>query len=182
MIRISKAGRWFATASLIWLTFSSAVLGDQLTPVSRVTLGWNASSDPTVVGYCVYSGTSAGTYTNRIDVGTNTTFTITGLPVGPTNYFAATSYNSAGVESVMVTEFSFVVPEILSLTQNPTNGVMRVQFPVFSGQSYQLQASSNLVSWSNIWLTPIQTTNGWIEYDEPFTNTPSARFYRLILY
>src|ERR1700750_3075795 len=63
--------------------------GDQ-----SVSLAWNASPDTNVVGYVLYYGTSSGNYTNRIDMGTNTTATIDGLKNPGTNYyFAATAYN-----------------------------------------------------------------------------------------
>jgi hypothetical protein len=167
---------------LIWLAVCSAALGGQQGPsAQQVTLGWNASLDPTVVGYYLYYGTTSGVYTNKTDVGTNTVFTASGLVAGSTYYFTATSYTAAGTESSYVPEVSYLVPGILTVTQNPGSAIMRVRFPVAPAQSYQLQASSDLKSWSNLWLTPIQTTNGWIEYDEPCTNTIPSRFYRLIL-
>ncbi len=147
---------------------------------TQVTLGWNASPDPTVVGYYVYYGSASGAYTNRVAVGTNTAVTISGLAVGLTNYFTVTSYNAAGVESIS-TEFTYVIPPILSVTQNPSNGALRVQFPAVSGHSYQLQTSCNLRSWTNLWFSGSQTNSGSLEYDEPMTNTTSARFYRLIV-
>jgi hypothetical protein len=153
-----------------------------------VTLGWNASSDPTVVGYHVYYGTTSGVYTTKIDVGTNTMFSVSGLVAGTTYYFTETSYNAASVESSYVPEVSWVIPGILTATLIPANGIGStnvttcIQFPVAPAHSYQLQASSDLNSWSNLWLTPTQTTNGWVQYNEAITNTLSARFYRLINY
>jgi hypothetical protein len=58
---------------------------------------------------------------------------------------------------------------------------MRVLFPVAVGQAYQLQSSSDLTTWANLWLTPTQTTNTWIEYDEPQNIALSGKYYRLIL-
>jgi hypothetical protein len=184
MVQIPKTKRWLSAAILTWLTLCSAALGNQGGPPGsqQVTLGWNASQDPTVVGYYLYYGTTTGVYTNKIDAGTNTTFTATGLVAGSTYYFSTTSYNAAGIESSFVPEVSYLVPGILTATQNPANGIMRIQFPVAPAHSYQLQASFDLKSWSNLWLTPTQTTNGWVEYDEPCTNTPSMKFYRLVLY
>jgi hypothetical protein len=182
MDQILRTGRCLSVASLICLTLCSAVLGVQPVPPGQVTLGWNASPDPTVVGYYLYYGTTTGVYTNKIDVGTNTIFAVTGLVPGSTYFFTATSRNAAGIESSYVPEASYIVPGILTVTQNPTNGIMRIRFPVAVAQSYELQSSFDLKSWSNLWLTPTQTTNGWIESDEPCTNTLSAKFYRLILY
>jgi hypothetical protein len=185
MVQISKIGGGFLGTCLSWLTFCSAAFGGNqgaLSGSQQVTLGWTASSDPMVVGYYLYYGTATGVYANKIDVGTNTVFTVSGLVAGTTNYFTATSYYATRVESAYVPEVSYIVPGILTVTQNPTNAIMRVGFPVAPGNSYQLQASSDLNTWSNIWLTPTQTTNEWIEYDEPCTNTLSARFYRLMVY
>jgi hypothetical protein len=169
----------------MWLTLCSAALGVQPPPPfagQKVTIGWTASSDPTVTGYYLYYGTATGVYTNKVNVGTNTTFSVAGMVSGATYFFATTSYNGAGTESVYSSEVSYIVPGILTVTQGATNAVTRIQFPVAATHSYQLQASSDLQSWSNLWLTPTETTNERIEYDEPLTNTVSARFYRLILY
>ena len=182
MGQIAKTVRCLPVACVIWLAVCSAALGGQLGPSGQqVTLGWNASSDPTVVGYYLHYGTTSGVYTNKTDVGTNTVFTVSGLVAGSTYYFSATSYTAVGIESVYVPDVSYVVPGILTITQNPANRIMRVQFPVAPTHSYQLQASSDLKSWSNLWLTPTQTTNGWIEFDEPCTNALPGRFYRLIM-
>ena len=184
MVQITKAGRCLSGACLIWLALCSAALGIQPPPNQspQVTLGWNASKDPTVVGYYLYYGTTSGVYTNKMDVGTNTMFTVSGLAPGSTYYFTTTSYNAGRVESSVVPQVSYVVPGILTVTHNRTNAVMNVQFPVAAGNSYQLQVSSDLMSWSNLWLTPTQATNEWISYSDPLTNGVSTRFYRLILY
>jgi hypothetical protein len=184
MATISKAARCLWVVTLTWLGVCFAAHGTQVAPPAgqEVTLGWKASADPTVVGYSFYYGTVPGVYTNKINVGTNTMFTVSGLVPGSTNYFTTTSYNVSGIESSYVPEVSYLVPGILTVTQNRTNDSMLIQFPVAPGQSYQLQASSNLMSWSNVWLTPTETTNGWIEYEDPATNKLSAKFYRLILY
>ena len=183
MVQISRMGRWLSAVSLIWLNLCSAVLGSQpgLFGSQQATLGWNASPDPTVVGYYLYYGTTTGVCTNQIDVGTNTVFSVGGLVAGSTYYFSATSYNGARIESSYVPEVAYIVPGILAVTQNVSSAITRIQFPVAPTHSYQLQASSDLKSWSNLWLTPTQTTNAWIEYDDPCTNAMPSRFYRLIL-
>lgn len=60
-------------------------------------LTWNANTD-TVGGYNVYYGTATRTYGTPIDVGNQTTYTITGLNPG-TDYFAVKAYNSSRTES-----------------------------------------------------------------------------------
>lgn len=189
MVRILRTVSWLLGGCLSWLTFCSVGLGLDAprTPEApsgsrQVTLGWTASSSPLVAGYYIYYGTSPGAYRYKVDAGTNTVLTVSGLLAGTTNYFTTASYNAARNESAYAPEVSYIVPGVLTLTLNATDDVMRVGFAVAPGISYQLQASSDLDKWSNIWLTPIQTTNEWIEFDEPRGDKPSARFYRLTVY
>jgi hypothetical protein len=79
---------------------------------SNVTLAWNATSDPEVQGYNCYYGVASRVYIRTIPVGNATTVTLTNLPDGLTYYFAATTYNAAGVESEYSDEVSFTLPEI----------------------------------------------------------------------
>jgi hypothetical protein len=180
----SKSGHYCLGICLSWLILCSAALGDGGSPSAsqQVALGWAANSNSMIAGYYLYYGTTSGVYTTKINAGTNTQCTVGGLVAGLTNYFTTTSYDSAGDESSYGPEVSYIVPGILTVTQDSTNTVMRVKFPVAAGYSYQLQASSNLNAWSNVWLTQTQSTNEWLEYDEPCTNTLSAKFYRLVVY
>jgi len=76
----------------------------------NVTLSWNASTDPTVAGYNIYFWISGSVSTNQISVGDATGATISNLVAGATYSFAATTYNSSGVQSPFSTEVSFTVP------------------------------------------------------------------------
>jgi len=68
-------------------------------PTVSVTLTWPASADPSVTGYKIYYGVASGAYTNALDVGLAATATVSNLSAGARYYFAATAYNSSGVES-----------------------------------------------------------------------------------
>jgi len=81
-----------------------------------VTLGWDPDTDPTVVGYVLYYGTASQQYTIRLDVGTNTTFTVSSLSLGSNYFFAVTSYYPDGVESAASPEVSVGVPPSLFFT------------------------------------------------------------------
>ncbi|MFZ0828083.1 MAG: Ig-like domain-containing protein [Verrucomicrobiia bacterium] len=85
-----------------------------------VTLAWNPSADPLVVGYNVYYGAASATYTNEISAGTATNISISGLVPGTTYYFAATTYNAANMESAYSSEVSYLVPQNVSGNQPPT--------------------------------------------------------------
>ncbi|HTB82052.1 MAG TPA: hypothetical protein VK742_00225 [Candidatus Sulfotelmatobacter sp.] len=97
--------------------------------VQSVTLSWNASADPTVVGYKIYYGTTSGVYPNSVDAGGATNVTITGLADGSTNYFAGTTYDSATNESPYSAEVAYVAPvTMVSTTPLPpaTNNALNV--------------------------------------------------------
>jgi hypothetical protein len=68
-----------------------------------VTLAWDATSEPEVSGYKLYYGNGSGQYTQAIDVGNQTTYTLS-LPAGQTCYFAVTAYTSSGKESTFSNE------------------------------------------------------------------------------
>ena len=44
----------------------------------NVTLAWNPSTDPTVVGYNIYYGGASGNYTNTLSAGNATNMTVSG--------------------------------------------------------------------------------------------------------
>jgi hypothetical protein len=74
-----------------------------------VTLAWDANAEPDVIGYKLYysvgtagppyNGTGAYEGDSPIDVGWNTSVTVSNLPAGQAIYFSSTAYNALGVES-----------------------------------------------------------------------------------
>jgi len=78
-----------------------------------VTLTWQQPATNTdgtpisdLAGYRVHYGTTPGDYSNVVDVGNTTSCTINQLPIGTTNYFTVTAYNSYGNESSFSNEVS----------------------------------------------------------------------------
>lgn len=63
---------------------------------TTATLSWDPVTDPTLGGYNIHIGTASGLYTRTITVGDLTSYTVDGLTIGTTYFFAVTSYNSAG--------------------------------------------------------------------------------------
>lgn len=88
-----------------------------------VTFAWDPVSG--VTGYKLYQGGATRIYTNSINAGNATQTSVSGLTVGKTYYFAATAYNSSGVESDYSTEIIYTVPAsgtpVITLT-SPING------------------------------------------------------------
>lgn len=75
-----------------------------------VTLAWDPILESWVSGYAVRFGWASGYYTNRTDVGTNTTCTITNLMTGSTYFFVAHAYTSDGQENPPSNEIGYRVP------------------------------------------------------------------------
>jgi hypothetical protein len=77
-----------------------------------VTLQWDANTEPDLAGYIIKYGVQPGVYTNSIDVGNQTTWTVSGLQDHYRYYFAVQAYNSArlvsGLSNVVNTDGVFV--------------------------------------------------------------------------
>jgi hypothetical protein len=117
-----KRIRLFLPATLLsGISFLAAVSSQA---AQSVTLAWNPSSGPNLVGYRVREGTVSGTYTQTIDVGNNTSATISNLASGATYYFVVSAYNTAGVESVPSNELSFTATASSSLSFVPNRDLV----------------------------------------------------------
>lgn len=106
---------------------------------NNVTLAWNESTDPTVVGYNIYYGTTSGVYTSVLTAGNSTNLMVTGLVPGVTYYFAATTYNSSGVQSPFSNEVSYPAPYT-----PPTYSLSAVNpyWPPFTNLAFTLTATN----------------------------------------
>jgi hypothetical protein len=84
---------WGAILALALGFFPLALAGQS------VTLAWDPSTSPDVIGYVVYYGTDGTNFDSQMDAGPNTSATVTDLQPGTTNYFAVVAYNVNDVES-----------------------------------------------------------------------------------
>ena len=64
--------------------------------IGSVSLGWDKNPEGDVMGYKVYFGTASGVYGQFEDV-SETTASVSDLPVGVRYYFAVTAYDSSGL-------------------------------------------------------------------------------------
>ncbi len=114
--------------------------------VQNVEISWNPRADASVTGYKIYYGSSSRVYSSTLNAGSVTNLTITGLADGSTNYFAATTYDSAGNESSYSSEVSFVAgvsnPNVITNLPGVLNTVANV-----SAITNTADAHSVLVSW-----------------------------------
>jgi Fibronectin type III domain len=83
-----------------------------------VSLSWDPDSDPSVVGYRLYSGTTSGVYTQTMEAGSATSMIVSNLTPGRTYYFAVTAYTSSFAQSGFSNQVSYQVPA--SPTPTPT--------------------------------------------------------------
>jgi hypothetical protein len=121
-----------------------------------LTLGWNASSSPGIVGYNVYYSSASRDYTNEASPGDGLTWTVPGLIIGDTYYFAVTAEDALGLESDYSDELVYTAVLLLP----PATNIL--SFFVLSGTNpvTLLQTSANrLDSWQT--LTNLTKVSGW---------------------
>lgn len=100
------AWRTQATAALL----STILLLTGHAFAGQTTLAWDANTDPAVAGYMVYYGEASRTYPSKVDVGNQTTYSLTGLLEGKGYYYAVTAYDSTRSESGFSNEASATIP------------------------------------------------------------------------
>ncbi len=77
-----------------------------------ITLTWDASTSPNVGGYRIHYGPSSGNYPNKVFVGNQTSYTLSGLDGGRTYYIAVTALEANGTgESDFSDEIVVKIPE-----------------------------------------------------------------------
>jgi len=166
----------FLLLSLAGLTISNS------TNAGSIVLNWNASPSPLVAGYNVYYGTTSGNYPSMLPAGNATSLTISNLTLGATYYFVATAYNSKHQESPYSPELKVTVSVALALIRRTPHGPVLLQFPVESGYSYELQASTNCRTWNRIWRSGVFSSNTVMESADLDSTSSPSRFYRLVVY
>ena len=100
-------------------------LSHSISYAAQATLTWDPPAVSTdVTGYMIHYGTTSGTYSQGIDVGKTTSYTVSNLNDGQTYYFAATAYNHAGKKSVYSNEVSKGTPiqQYLLVISKPGKG------------------------------------------------------------
>ena len=75
---------------------------------ASVTLAWNPNSESNLAGYKIQYGTAPGVHPTTIDVGNQTTYTVSGLGPG-TYYFVVLAYNTSGLQSPLSNEVSATI-------------------------------------------------------------------------
>ena len=164
-------------SALFWLAQPGAVFAER-----SVTLAWNPSQSPGVAGYYLYVLEENSVTPTRITIGNTNQTTVSTLKEGLHYSFTITAFNASGMESVPSNEALFVVPVPLSMVAVSSNGLKRIQFQGAPGRSYELQASSDLSTWSTIWQSGMVATYGPLEYEDIASGVLGHRFYRLVVH
>ncbi|MFQ6112870.1 MAG: FlgD immunoglobulin-like domain containing protein [bacterium] len=73
------------------------------------TVSWDPNSESDLGGYKIYYGTVSRTYSEVIDVGNVTSYTVNNLGSGQTYFFAVTAYDVSGNESGFSAEVSATI-------------------------------------------------------------------------
>ena len=134
-------------ASLVMLT-NLFFFCSSYAQAGQVTLAWDASSSSGVAGYEINYGQTSGSYTSRIDVGNQTSYTVTGLNDGAIYYFSAKAYNSGKTTwSGFSNQVSATIPSpptapTAGFNANPTSGTAPLTV------TFTDTSSGNITSWS----------------------------------
>src|SRR5262245_21964494 len=97
---------------------ATLLLAPSAATAASLNLAWDASTSSNAVGYRIYYGSVSGNYTNSISAGNATNATVSGLVAGTRYYFAATAYDSFGVESDYSVETNYAI--VTPSNQPPT--------------------------------------------------------------
>ena len=176
MQRISQSGlrqrlRIFGGTLFLAVLHSSVALG--------ITFGWDPNPEPNIVDYRIHYGVASGAYTQVLSAGTATTATVTGLTPGTTYYFALSAVNSLGLESSYTGEIVYTVPvtaAALYIRIAPNRQALLTVIGQ-TGLTYDVQATTDLRTWTNIGSVTIGASGSTTFTDTTATNF-SKRFYR----
>jgi hypothetical protein len=144
---------------------------------AQIALTWDPNSESDLAGYDIYYGTSSGNYQWTIDVGNITSYTLTGLNRGTTYYFAATAYNTQGLQSGFSNEVVYTVP-LCTYTISPSSA----SFPASGGSGSVLVTTQADCNWgsstSASWVT-INSGTGMGSGTMRYTVSPNTGTSRL---
>jgi len=150
-----------------------------------LTLDWNPSPSPDIVGCHLYYGTVSGEYTNTVVVGDVTTVTVSGLLSGVTYYFAVTAVDASGEESDFSNEISYErqlaqAPPSVAQLQIQSMSAEQVDLSATgpAGHTYDIEASEDLITWTVIGTGTLDASGSLSFTDIDAPNYPQ-RFYRM---
>ena len=158
-----------------------ALIQSSFSGTQSVTLGWEPSLEPNVVGYRIYYGILSHDYTNHVTVENGTSATITGLVSGQTYYFAATTLNAQSQESDFSNEAMYEVPVETQLKTLQIRKMAAGQFMLTMNgpakQNLAIEATSDFQVW-NVVGTATTGPDGSVNFTDTNAVYFPQRFYR----
>lgn len=126
-----------------------------LARAQSVTLAWDANTESDLAGYKLAYGTASKSYSKEIDVGKQTTYTVSGLDTTKDTYFAVRAYSTSGLHSAYSNEV--LLPAASAPPPPPPPVTTISSFTATSPSPY-------LVGQSVTWTTLASNTAGPVEY------------------
>jgi hypothetical protein len=142
----------------------------------QLSLAWDKSSETNVTGYKLFYGLASGQYTSNVDVGNQTSCTVSNLTDGKTYYFAVTAYNSYG-QSPYSNEVIYV-SSTTSTNHAPVaqNGTLSIKEDnTGTGTLSATDADGNTLLYSIV-TQPAHGTITLDSYTGRFTYSPSSNY------
>ena len=161
---------------------------------NTLTIVWEPSPSPEVIGYAVYWGLSEDGCTNRIALSNETAVTLVGFRRRLTYHIAVAAYDATGEESpwsnrIQYSRTSLFMPSppktVTNLLQlryvslSDTNAVIRLSFTGQEGGYYRLQTTQDFQRWDDVSATNCEQPQ-LIVYDMPYSASTPHRFFRLL--
>ena len=174
-------------------TLISLILGTVMLCRSHgtgITLAWDPSPGANVIGYAVYCGVISKNYTQRLDVGMQTSAVLTNLNAGMTYYFVVTAHASNGAESLPSNEISYAVPSIVA---GQTTAPYISKFAITAlgasltwtslpGMAYRVLYRHNLSDTQWITASPVLlAASNSLQWVDSVTVANGQRFYSVVL-
>jgi hypothetical protein len=135
-----------------------------------VSLVWDSSADSNIAGYKIYYGTTSHDYTSSVDVGKVTQASIAIPSANKTYYFAATTYDTSGLESDYSNEATYAPapdykPPTLGMLNNLSLGENAgIQSVKLSGIALGTGSALNITASSS---NPSLIPNPGVNYTSP---------------
>ena len=89
-----------------------SIMGAVESEVGQITLAWDPNKEENLAGYKLHYGIVSGEYSETVDVGNVTQYTLNDIVRGQKYFYVATAYNTEGNESDYSNEISHTIPEI----------------------------------------------------------------------
>lgn len=166
---------WLALAITI-ITISSLSMADTVF-AGQALLNWNPTTG--ALGYKIYYGTVSHQYSQMLDVGNVTSYTLLNLTDGSTYYFALTAYDGS-TESGLSTEVSQVIQANVALSAPATIGSSTITYAsdTFQGSGTSTTLQNHVADSGAGWAILYSNHNAYIDGpNSAVYSTTDANYY-----